>query len=634
MGRLRWVQPCLALAGPVLFLAACGGGATGPSVGSLALTVSGLPTGMTASITVTGPGGYSHSVTTTETLSGLEEGTYTVASQPVTNAGTYYSPLPASQVTTVTSNQTASASVNYSATETGLNLRINGLYVTQSVQTLNRDVPLVTDRNGFLRVFVTASQAGVPAPVVRVRLFSNSLLILDQLIDPPGLLTPQSVNQGSLSGSWNLPIPKSLIQPNLAIQVEVDPDNTVTEVNESDNVFPMSGVPLPLNVRTTSPFQVTLVPVQLKNNPVGNVSEGNKNDFLAATMKMHPLPGYDVVVGGPLQVDTVVDPNNDNKGWNWILTQVEGRRIAENTGRNYFGVVNAPYSSGVAGVGFVGGETAVGWDKLPSASNVAAHEWGHNWGRQHAPCGGASNPDMSYPYTGGEIGVFGFDVEAVAVKPATSHDIMGYCSNEWISDYNYRAVLQYRGSTPDVVTVASSMVQPALMVWGRIEAGRMELYPSFQVTTRAVLPRRPGPYSIQARADDGSSLFDLSFDPAEVADDRQGQKQFAFAVPLPPDGAARLASIRLLGQGEQVSLPQSAGEAAVVRATRSGPGRVLLEWDAAKSPMVLVRDPGTGQILTFARGGRTQLTTTRPELSVTLSNRAQSRDLRISVPAR
>ena len=50
---------------------------------------------------------------------------------------------------------------------------------------------------------------------------------------------------------------------------------------------------------------------------------------------------------------------------------------------------------------------------------------------------------------------------------------MGYCNNEWISDYTYRGVLEYRGTSP-VMSSASSMIQPALLVWGRIGAGTME----------------------------------------------------------------------------------------------------------------------------------------------------------------
>ena len=92
--------------------------------------------------------------------------------------------------------------------------------------------------------------------------------------------------------------------------------------------------------------------------------------------------------------------------------------------RYYYGVVSPSYNSGVAGVGYIGAEAAIGWDRLPSGGSVAAHEWGHNWGRQHAPCGGAGNPDGGYPYAGGETGVVGYDLVEGQLHPASSHDLM------------------------------------------------------------------------------------------------------------------------------------------------------------------------------------------------------------------
>jgi hypothetical protein len=55
----------------------------------------------------------------------------------------------------------------------------------------------------------------------------------------------------------------------------------------------------------------------------------------------------------------------------------------------------------------------------------------------------------------------------------------------------------------------------------------------------------------------------------------------------------------------------------------------LLEWDAATHPMVLVRDPVTGQVLSFARGGRTEIRTTRRELDVVISDGVRSRTARV-----
>jgi hypothetical protein len=609
--------------------------------GSLTVNISGLPSGNAAAVTVTGPGGYNRAVTATETLTGLAAGTYTVAAQSVSAGCGVYDATPTSQAASVTDGATASANVTYASSSAagGLNLCIQGMYLTQSVQTFTGGVPLVKDKNGFLRIFVVANQVNAAAPTVRVRFYSGGTLIQTSTINAPGVTTPQSPNEGSLNSSWNLAVPGSLVQPNLSILADVDPSNAIAEANEADNSFPASGTPVPLDVRTASTFNVRLVPVlQSANGSVGNVTTANKDQYTAQALKMHPLSSISADVRTTPYTTTTkaaVTADNSNNAWTTILSELNALRVSEGGSLYYYGVVHTTYSSGVAGIGYVGLPTAIGWDNLPSASEVAAHEWGHNWGRQHAPCGGASNPDPSWPYAGGFIGVYGYDVGTGQLKsPTISHDLMGYCDNEWISDYTYTAVLNNRSTQTDVVSGISQAIQPCLLVWGRIEHGQLILEPAFQITTRPQLPKAAGAYNVEARAADGSSIFHLNFSPDEVADDPNGDKHFAFAVPLREERAAQVSSLQLAGEGRSVQSVQVATAPASVDVRRGTAGRVALSWDASKSPMILVRDATSGQILSFARGGHAEVWTNRPELALTLSNRVQSREVRVSVPTR
>ncbi|MBA3317808.1 MAG: hypothetical protein H0T50_06910 [Gemmatimonadales bacterium] len=606
--------------------------------GNLAVTIAGLPSGTDAAVTVSGPGGYSRQVTATETLSGLAPGQYTLTALPVSDGSEQYSPAPSSQTTTVGATGTASATVNYSTGgAAGFNLRIDGLYLVQSVQTYARAVPLVRNRDALLRVFVTANQVNASTPSVRVSFYANGSLSSTQTISAPQLSTPLSPDEGTLNRSWNLTVDQALIQPNLSILVEVDPDNVFPEGNEADNSFPGSGTPLAMDVRTTGPFSVRFVPVITKvDNRQGNVTAANRDDFLEATMRMHPLASYDADVRAPYTTSTnlPLQSSNGNSAWNTILGEVFARRTAESSTRYYYGVVNPTYNSGVAGVGYIGAPAAIGWDKLPSGSSVAAHEWGHNWERDHAPCGGAGNPDANYPYSGGVIGVIGYDLVNEELKPADSHDLMGYCNNEWISDYTYNGVMTFRGAESSTSAGMGEAVQPALLVWGRIENGRAVLEPAFRITARPSLPRRPGPYRLEARAADGSRIFGFDFAPLEVADDPNGGSHFAFAVPLRAERAARISSLHLAGGGVQASIAQGSSEPTVVEVTRGAPGRLALRWDPSKAPMIMVRDPVSGDVLSFARGGLAEVATGRDELSLSISDRVRSRDLRVKAPAR
>ena len=99
-------------------LAACSSskGPTGPATGSLAVAIS-TPAGVSASVIVTGPGGYHQTLAHTEILAGLTPGTYAVTaaatriSHPV--VATIEAPTIARTSAVVTSGDTASDSVSY-----------------------------------------------------------------------------------------------------------------------------------------------------------------------------------------------------------------------------------------------------------------------------------------------------------------------------------------------------------------------------------------------------------------------------------------------------------------------------------------------------------------------------------------
>jgi hypothetical protein len=630
----------------LLFLAAlaCDGGPSAPSTGSstssgnLAVTVNGLPSGTDAAITVSGPEDYSQSVSATQTLTGLTPGTYTVTAQDVVaTGGTIYSATPAQQDVSVTAQSISTASITYSPPSSGdLNLHIDGMYVTQSTQSYTGAVPLVQNRDGYLRVFVVANRTNVATPRVRVRFYKDLVLQSEVSISAPGLSVPTAVDESSLNYSWNVPVAGTLIQPGLSIVAEVDTDNAVAESNESDNAFP-SATPLAMNVHTAPGLDVTFVPVtQSGNGRRGNVSDANKDDFLGLVRKMHPIHGYNAVVHAAYTTTTAdtLEPDNGNGAWVTILREIDLLRVAESSSRYYYGIAKVSYTSGVAGVAYVSdpsigskGRAALGWDYLPSGSVVAAHELGHNWARNHAPCGDPASPDPDYPYTNGSTGVYGLDVATEELKPPSSSDIMGYCESKWISDYTYTAVLNYLGSSSALIMSAEGQpVQSSLLVWGQIDEGQIRLEPAFQVNTRPTLPGRSGPYTLEARASDGATVFSLSFSPNQIADLSGQQQSFVFALPMSAAEVARVSTLRVGGPGSNAVLRVAApGVPPDVRVGRIDKEWVRLRWNARSHPMIMVRDPDTGEVLSLARGGDVQLWTSKNRLDLVLSDGVKSR---------
>jgi hypothetical protein len=615
--------------------------------GSLQVNISGLPGGTNAAVTITGPNSFSQVVTATTTLNGLLQGGYTVAAATVTNAGATYTATPATQIAVVGGGVTSSVNVTY--TQTGgpppppapLNLTIDGMHVQQVVQNYGGTVPLVAGKDGLLRVFVKATSTNTATPTVRVRLYNGAVLQSTLTITAPGSSVPTSVSQATLAGSWNVIIPGSLMQPGLKVLADVDPTNTVTESSEGDNAYPVSGSAQTMDVRTLPAFDVRFVPVaQSINGLTGGVTAGNAGSYLSWTTRLFPTSTVNLDVRSTYTTGAPPLQDDDGNGaWSQILSELNALRTADGSTKYYAGIARVNYFSGIAGLGYVPGRATLSWDYLPSASEVVAHEVGHNFGRFHAPCGGAGGPDPGYPYAGGQIGVYGYDMAASTLKAPTLTDLMGYCNNNWISDYTYTAVFNYRIANPYAHTrhvLASNMTaRRGLLVWGRVHRGQVILEPAFEVVAPPALPPRDGPFRLQAWGPLGESLVDLSFEGERIADHPDPTaRHFAFVVPL--DAMRNLEASRIQVSGLGRTAERRAGAAATGYRTAPGAQRegqrgVRISHGDPQVQGVLVRDPRTGEILSFQRGGVASLVSQASELDVVVSDGVRSATSRVRV---
>jgi len=593
--------------------------------GQIPVTVSGLPGGSNPSILVTGPFAYSHAITTSglTTLTPLPLGVYAVSADSVAVGPVFYFPQASVQTATLNGGAlSAPVAVTYAIPD----MTIDGMYITQATQSYAGAVPLIASRDGYLRVFVKANHSNTWTPPVRVRWYASGVLVRTDTIPAPSASVPLSITEDVLGSSWNLPVPKTLIQPGLSVLADVDPANVVFEGNETNNDFPANGTPLALDVRTASPAFVTLVPVMTSDGRTGAVNSGNMDSYLAFMQKVHPIPSYVGAVratytttAGPLQ------SGDANGAWSTIIAELEALRVADGASflQHYYGVVDPTYNSGIAGLGYVGGKTAMGWDRGIN-DQIMAHEIGHNWNRNHSPCGGPSGVDPNYPYVNATLGVYGFDVATQTLyAPSTNFDLMSYCHPYWVSDYTYEGVMSYRAGSPDVAGASSPAEEPVLLVWGRMRGGEMVLEPAFEITARAKVPAGSGAYRIEALDAGGARLFSYAFDAQEVADEPGGARTFAFTIPLSRFDITRLAALELAGGGRTVRVSGAAPAATGLRA-RLNARRAELMWDHGRYPMALVRDARTGRILSFARGGFVRLGAPATDLVVTVSNGVRS----------
>lgn len=117
-----------------------------PANGTLAITVSGLPTGVNAALTVSGPNNYSQTATATTALN-VAPGAYTVAAAQVTQNTTRFNATITGSPATVASNATATVTVTYAVAATPT-VTISGSIAAN--RTLSRDTNYVL--RGFVYV--------------------------------------------------------------------------------------------------------------------------------------------------------------------------------------------------------------------------------------------------------------------------------------------------------------------------------------------------------------------------------------------------------------------------------------------------------------------------------------------------
>jgi CARDB protein len=604
--------------------------AVAPTTGTLIVSVS-IGEAVPVAVTVTGPNAYTRAVTRTDTLRSLPAGAYTIDAQPVTGTtGVNYTPAPTTQSATVQIGATTVGSVNYTPTSiggSGLNLQVVGMYIVQSVQTLSNTVPLLAGRSGVLRVFALANGTNAVQPAVRARFYINGTLQSTVTVPAAAASVPTAVNEASATDSWNVPVSGTLMQPGLSVSVDVDPTNIVEESNETDNQFPLNGSVLAMNVQNLPGLAVRFVPVT-QSGATGNVTAANVETFLQRMRDLHPVNTIVATVRSTYTSSyTLV---SDGTNWSALLSEINSLRALDGSNDHYYGVAHTAYTSGVAGIGYIGLPASLGWDWSGSAGEVMAHEFGHNWGRQHAPCGGVASPDPSFPYAGGIDGVYGWNVRTNSLIQRTVDDLMGYCSPTWISDYNYVNIFNYRkNSTAGTITSAS--VQPGLLVWGRVaDDGTITLEPAVRVNGRTVLPAQPGSFTAEGTDASGAKIFSVSFEPADVSeDDPNGEQHFAFVIPMSDVDHGKLQTLSVTGFGRNATRNAKLS-AALLTAVASDAsvegsnGKIHLHWKNADAPLVLVKDPSTGDVLSFARGGDIDLPSNASALDLVFTDGVHS----------
>ena len=452
------------------------------------------------------------------------------------------------------------------------------VYLTQSVQSWDDPVPLLAGEPALLRVFVTGPEDDTATmPDVRATFYVNGAEWHTVRIPSSTHAVPSVVDEGDLELSANAEIPAWVIAPGLEMVIEVDPDGALDPALGVKMRIPEAGR-LPVDVRTTPPFRLTLVPFLIESNPDRSVVENVEamavdpygHELLRHMHTLLPIAEFDVAAHDPV-ISTSRNPSR-------MLGQVIALRLMEGGEGYWMGVF--PKSERGGGTSFPLGIAQLGGYVSmaePDAKTIA-HELGHNLGLNHAPCGSIfpGSDDPWFPHPGGNIGVWGYDLEQNALVHPSTPDLMAYCGPPyWISDFFFNKALNYR--LEEAGTEFAANTEQTLLLWGGRDAdGVPYLDPAFVVDAVPSLPLEGGDYTIEGITADDDVRFSHSFDMPANPDAQGEETSFVFTLPVEYGWAGNLKSITL-----------------------SGPEGTAVLDKSTNRPMAILQDPVTRQVRAF-----------------------------------
>jgi hypothetical protein len=520
------------------------------------------------------------------------------------------------------------------------NIKATGIEVTQGIQDLDNNVPLVSGKNAYVRVYAQAEQVlsviyNVNAVLVGARVAPpnpNVLLGILTPVNPGGQITVRTTpGRINLNDAFLFQLPPSWRTGTVRLFAIIDPGDSISESNETDNTS--------LRIVDFEPVPPVRVLLHNVDYPGGDLpAEDDYKNFVSWMRNAYPIK--DIVVtqrtyisgidwpndtcnctvfgldGGCLMTGICAnDPNrlcsadstcgcgrlNDILSYLRALDEVFALPGVFQPDTRYVGWVDESggfmrgCSPGVDRKVASGptGPKSWGWDDDGSYADwYTGHELGHAYGRPHAPCCSAAGAAF-YPYpdcelSDGSSSFLGFDFRTREILfPPKWHDVMSYCDFQWTSDFTYEALRDQLLLEDGAPPPPPGGINDLVMVQGDtdldlVAASLRDIYVLRDVPTPP--PPPPGDYSIQLL--DGSVLLaSVSFDVRPIFDDAD----------LLPDGIPRGDTVPNRVAPILQAIPLVPGTNRVVL-TRLG-AELASRTVTPNTPVVKLLSPNGGEVL-------------------------------------
>jgi hypothetical protein len=318
---------------------------------------------------------------------------------------------------------------------------------------VGRLAPVVVGRAGILRVYAKPGVGWVRKGV-------TAQLTLTSSGKPPVVLSavrdvgPLASNDGDIKSTFNFDLTPELVAIDTKYSLTLK-SSSATSATEFLR-YPDGDATESLDAKTSGELKVQIVPIRWgfdASNRLPDITADSVEGYRSMMMSLYPATSVTVTVHDPYDWSAAVAA--DGTGWEDLVQAIVKLRADDKAPNDvyYYGAFEPAasffkYCKSGCIAGLAGGILA---DPLDATARAAiglgygddqswatmAHEIGHVHGRQHSPCGDVAGADKKYPYDGGAIGVWGYDIASKDLFDPSTADIMSYCWPKWISDYNY-----------------------------------------------------------------------------------------------------------------------------------------------------------------------------------------------------
>ena len=440
-----------------------------------------------------------------------------------------------------------------------------GVYINQVAQFPPEPLPLIANRRGMLRIFLTLDGFHTyEPPEILIQLSNEYGLVIDTILTQEFPDVLREPDESKFAYTYNLLVPARDIRSGLKAVLTYDPADRQHGI-QGRETFEFDVRPLPT-------YRQVLVPVINNRAPSDRTiqwarAQSNESADMQLARQILPVADRVITIREPYSTDAnygSTDIEVAVTGWHRLLNEITTLRVLDNATEYYYGAMELRRSVHYLGLGWICGRglfchpVSIG----NAGMQTFTHELGHNMSLLHAPCKGdrvSGRPDPDYPYASGSIGFWGWNPDTGRLlDPDRWSDFMGSCPNNWIGWYHFELARDYR-EFEETHVLGDGAAESVLLIWGGIdEAGQIDLDPAMLLNAPAS-GSDDGPYLVEAFAETGERVFRHRFTPMAIS--HSDQRLFNVMIPYDPAESPSISSITVSGPGSTMTLTEGSQDA-------------------------------------------------------------------------